>query len=132
MSTRLIGSVDVDDRVNTWYDYATESFAAHNTYEQQVNNGGTLIRTRQDKVAVVVTLQGVFLETAAKRWSAFADSLLAVNQGALDFGNGIAYAKADVIDLIPTPIGIVGDASGVKLRAYRYSARIQTYSGSRV
>lgn len=133
--SRLIGTTTVDDHVNSWFDHATETFSAHNTYEQQTLANGTLDCTRRDKVAATVTCQGYWFDSAGHTFRRyFKDSLLTMASTgpvAIDLGDDLVYAAADVLSVDEQCMGIIGNASGVLLKAWRWSIKIQCLSGTR-
>lgn len=129
---RHIGTVNLNDRVNTWFDQITSvPFALLSQFEQVINNGGQMVRVRRDKKAQQPLADVLWIDGGGRVLTDFYDSLMAVDGGELDLGAGWKWAQADVLDVIEKRVS-VQFADGNLVEAWRCNLKFQCYSASRI
>lgn len=130
---RSIGAVNLNDRVNTFFDHFIPPSTPANRYEQFRHQRGKLQRITKDQTPGTVECWGVWIDNASLKFLDFVTALEGVDQGVLDLGRGWKWAAADVVEILPNRRGIVRATDGTAwCEVWDWSIKFQVYSAQRV
>jgi hypothetical protein len=128
---RSIGSVLIDDGVNSRMDRYEVPGTAYVQAEQLFNQGGAVAIVKTDKKGLVITVTGVFMDGGGVQWEDFVAALEAQQNVVFDVGDDTGWANVYVTDIVGTIVAVVSPGPPI-VRILRWALKLTCLSPVKV
>lgn len=130
-TARHIGSVTIDDGVNSRMDHYDVPGTAFVQAEPLWNQGGQVAIVKTDKRGLVISVFGVFMDGGGVQWEDFVAALEAQQNVEFDVGDDTGWANVYVTDVIGTIVAVVSAGPPI-VRILKWSCKLTCLSPAKV
>jgi hypothetical protein len=125
--SRSIGSVVLDDLVNSFVSEINIPSVRNVQYEQTVNRQGRMVRVKEDQKPLNVDVRGYFADGGGVYWRDWKAALLTQSRADFVLGDGTCFKYADVVEVNGTQTAAVAALTAAPQVLRAWTMKVQCY-----
>lgn len=124
---RTIGTVQLDDMVNSYVERMVCGYPRVVQLEQIHNRMGRLTRIKEDAGPLRIDVRGWWRDGGGKFWRDFEAALLSQSRVPFTLGDGTRYEYVDVTSLVPVHVASRNAFGSTPDQAFAYTMMVDSY-----
>jgi hypothetical protein len=125
--SRSIGSVVLDDGVNSYISEVNVPSVRNIQFEQIVNRQGRMSRVKEDQKPLIVDVRGTFVDGGGVYWRDWKAALLGQSRADFVLGDGTCFKFAEVVELSDTQTAAVAALTATPQVLRAWTMKVQCY-----
>lgn len=124
---RTIGSITIDDSVNSFCSDVTIPSTRDVQLVQIINRQGRVTRIKEDRHPLIIDVRGYWKDDGGKYWRDYKAALLGQSRAAFTLGDGTRFEMCDVTEIAETKVAQVGALTATPGSLYAYTMKVASY-----
>jgi hypothetical protein len=125
--SRSLGSLVLDDNVNTFISQRISAYKRGLQTAQIPNRQGRMTRIKEDAGPLEIHIEGTWRDSSTKFFRDFIAAINTLSRAPLTLGDGTRYEFVDVTDFAYTPIASASSDSVTPDQAYAWTMQLLSY-----